>query len=100
MNWLPVIIAVIALYFLRSKKKRILFPILLCLYLLTVFLIVIIPSLFEMTATGKGDPQLIAGQISEKLVNSILNTVFHIPIIAVLFWWFRRPNQNKMNNQN
>ena len=87
---IPLILTIVFLLLLRQKKKRVILPIITLIYLIAVLAVAIIPSLFEMTATGQGDPQLVAGQISENLVTSILLMILDIPIIALLFFWLKR----------
>jgi len=90
MDWLPLIITFAVFYFLKLKKKRITFPIVIMIYIFSIFLIILTPIFLELKETGQGDPQLVAGMISESLIMSLYRTIFDVPILAVLFWWSRR----------
>ena len=43
-----------------------------------------------MMNSGQGDPQLIAGQISENLVTALLRVIIDLPILGFLLWVFKR----------
>ena len=43
-----------------------------------------------MMETGAGDPQLMAGQMSESLVTSMLLAVINVPLALLVFWGFKK----------
>ena len=59
-------------------------------------IIVIIAQLFLiMMRYGQGDPQLMAGIISEALTNSILILIVYLPILLLFQWIIRRVYRKK-----
>ncbi|MEP6343237.1 MAG: hypothetical protein ABJ275_07975 [Maricaulaceae bacterium] len=90
MGWLPLIISIAVLYVLRRKKKRIIIPLVILLYILLSITTAILPSFIGMTNSGQADPQLIAGQISESLVTALLRVIVDLPILGLLLWLFKR----------
>ena len=49
-----------------------------------------VPPTLTMIETGTGDPQLVAGQISESLVSSMLLLFIDIPLAILIFWGFKK----------
>ena len=75
---------------LRVRRKRwALFWIVLT-YGILVFSTAIIPSFLELYMSGAGDPDMVAGQIAQKLVTSMLVGLFVVPSALLAFWMSRR----------
>ena len=59
-------------------------------YVVSSLAIAIIPVYLMVTEKGVGDPQLMAGQIAENLVTSMLLVVIDIPLALFIFWAFKK----------
>lgn len=94
MSFFYLLLPLCAVFFLivfRVRRKRIAIPLLL---LLVTLLLLIEPLMVgflvfsEMVNSGEGDPQLMAGMISESLVSAMLvwPIYFAITFAIYLFW--------------
>lgn len=89
---LPFGIALIPILF-RIKRKRFALIWIVLSYILYTSVntaLVIQPLYQEMVKTGSGDPQLMAGTISESLVTSFLAGIIIIPLSLLIFWVYRK----------
>lgn len=77
-------------------KKRPVIAFVIAALLLIIFAIApgIIKTFQAMMIYGTGDPQLMAGGISEAIVRAVLFLIAGIPVVAV-FQWFMRRNYKK-----
>ena len=48
-----------------------------------------------MMIYGEGDPQLMAGGISEAIVGAMLRLIFYLPILWVFQWFILRRHRRK-----
>lgn len=88
----PIILAAIPIA-LRVKRKRFAFIWILfgyVTYALGNAILAAMPIYEEMMQSGQGDPELMAGQISEVIVTSLLFAVIAIPVALLLFWAYRK----------
>jgi len=79
--------------FLKIKRKR--FAALwitlgYILYALASVTVIAISIFQEMAQRGEGDPQLMAGQLAENMVGSILFAIIAIPVALLLYWAYRK----------
>jgi len=49
-----------------------------------------------MMIYGEGDPQLVAGGISEAIVSGGLKLIFALPLLYLFQWFVRRRDKNKL----
>jgi len=90
--FLPFAIALIPILLRIRRKRFALIWIILSyfLYILISAVFVAVPIYQEMSRTGSGDPQLMAGRISENLVTSLLLGIITIPLSLLIFWAYRK----------
>ena len=94
LTWLPAVI-VVPLAIFPIKKKRIAIPLILLLYFGILIAIIFFAHLSAMVETGKGDPQLVAGAISEDIVTGLLRSFFDLPLLFLMWFFFRRQKLKK-----
>ena len=89
---LPFVIALIPILFRIKRKRFALIWIILSyiLYTLISAMFAVVPIYQEMLRTGSGDPQLMAGEIAENLVTSLLAGIIIIPLSLIIFWAYRK----------
>ncbi len=75
---------------LRVRRKRFALLWIIITYIILVFGAAVIPSFIELYQTGAGDPEMIAGKTSQKLVTSVLVGFINIPLALLGFWVLRR----------
>jgi len=67
---------------------------------IVLFLSLIAPGFIKtfqaMMIYGSGDPQLMAGSISQAIVSGILLLVFALPLLYLFQWFMRRRYRNKL----
>lgn len=88
----PVVLALLPIL-LKVRRKRIALIWILSGYILYGIIrlgAIIIPMTAEMADTGQGDPQLMAGQISEVVVTLMLFAIIAIPLALCLFWAYKK----------
>jgi uncharacterized protein (DUF2062 family) len=65
-----------------------------------MFLSLIAPTIIKtfqaMLIYGEGDPQLMAGAISESIVGAILLMVFCLPLLWAFQWFILRRHRKKL----
>lgn len=64
--------------------------------LLTIVAPSIIKTLQAMMIYGEGDPQLMAGGISEAIVNALILMIFCVPLLALFQWLILRRHRKKL----
>ena len=82
----------------KIQRKRIAIPLLIGCYFLTLLIAVIIgaiPIYTAMVETGTGDPQLMAGAISENIVSRLLLSFIELPILFLIFFGLRKWRQGR-----
>ena len=92
------LIAAVGIIFYLAPKRRAIWAAV-AIYLISIFVSIFIFAMKEMqamTETGQGDPQLLAGSISEMIVTEGLAAIIFIPILIVTYFIVKR---RKTNNQ-
>ncbi len=90
LNWLIPLGLGLLPFLLRIKRLRFALIWILFGYVIIAFGKAVIPAFLEISVSGEGDPQLMAGQISESLVTSLLAIIIHVPLALLIFWALRR----------
>ena len=88
----PIILTAIPII-LRIKRKRFAFVWIFfgyIIYALGSATLTALPIYEEMMQEGQGDPELMAGQISENIVTSLLFAIIAIPLALCLFWAYKK----------
>lgn len=85
----PLLLALMPIAF-RIKRLRFALLWIVIAYIVSAIGVAIIPPFLTMMETGAGDPQLMAGQMSESLVTSMLLAVINIPLALLVFWGFKK----------
>ena len=85
----PLLLALVPIAF-RIKRIRFAFMWIVIAYFVSSLGVAIILPFSSMLETGAADPQLVAGQISENLVTSMLGVVINIPLALLVFWGFKK----------
>jgi hypothetical protein len=66
------------------------------LVLINMSILPVIISVFQvMMIYGEGDPQLMAGMISEAIAGTILRLIFCLPLIFLFQWWVLRRHRRR-----
>ena len=85
-GYIPLLAAVVVMLIWASRKKKFAFPIGCLVYFA---LAIGIAAFMGATNYSSGDPQIVAGGLSEKIVSVLLLAVFEIPILAVILWTYK-----------
>ena len=85
----PLVLALVPIAF-RIKRLRFAFMCIVIAYVVSALGVAIIPPFLSALETGTGDPQLVAGQMSESLVTAILLAVINIPFALLIFWGIKK----------
>jgi len=95
--WAPFLIGLFVVT-RKIQRKRIVIPIFISCYFVAFFIIVVVeavPIYNHMVETGTGDPQLMAGEISENIVTGILRSIIELPILLLIFLGLRKWRRSK-----
>lgn len=95
--WLPLLLGLV-LTLAKISRKRFIIPLILFVYFASLLLIIIFPIFQTLAIYGTGNPQLMAGAISEGLATGILRTIFDLPIIIIALYFIRRARRKKSFN--
>ena len=85
-GYIPLLLATIVMLIWAIRKKKLAFLIGCLVYFA---LAIGIAASMGATNYSAGDPQLVAGGISENIVSVLLLAIFEIPILAVIFWVYK-----------
>lgn len=79
------------------KKRPVWAFIVATLVLITMSILPVIIKVFQaMMIYGEGDPQLMAGMISEAIVGTILRLIICLPLLFLFQWFVLRRHKKKL----
>ena len=99
---IPLLLSILAVFFIPClivglwRKRPVLSFILASLVMfITLVVPTIIKTLQAMVIYGEGDPQLVAGLISQAIVAVILSLVIYLPLLFLFQWFILRRHRRK-----
>ena len=102
-QFFPLLVVLVVIFFIPSlivllwkKRPALAFIIASLIMLATFFVLRLMVAINIVSTFSDGDPQLMAGGISEAIVGALLSMVFFGPILWIFQWFILRRHRKKM----
>ena len=91
-SFIPLFISLTFLWGLRKQRQWLAWPLVLMIYLITVYISIAMPSLTYLQKYGSQNARYIADQLAERRQIAFWHFFFDIPIFVITNWYFRKDN--------